>query len=113
MWLTGWVKWEASLNKDQVSLVITSPPEAEWTKNVFWMYGIVVDETAYGMNWDALRQALADNGVEALTYFVPMCVRPRWYGRFVRICRIDMMYKEIARTKFVQRDFFIRCNLIC
>ena len=82
MWLTGWVKWEASLNKDQVSLVITSPPEAEWTKNVFWMYGIVVDEAAYGMNRDALRQAFADNGVETRTFFIPMHMQPIYWEQF-------------------------------
>ena len=61
---------------------ITTPPEAEWAKNVYWMYGIMVDQAAYGMNRDELRKALADNGVETRTFFIPMHCQPIYWEMF-------------------------------
>ncbi len=61
---------------------ITTPSEAEWAKNVFWMYGILVDAEAYGMNRDALRKVLADNGIETRTFFIPMHCQPVYWQAF-------------------------------
>ncbi len=61
---------------------ITTPPEASWAKNVFWMYGILVNEDAYGMNRDQLRQVLAENGVETRTFFIPMHCQPVYWQQF-------------------------------
>ena len=61
---------------------ITTPPEAEWAKNVFWMYGILVDRQAYGMGRDQLRQVLADNGIETRTFFIPMHCQPVYWQAF-------------------------------
>lgn len=61
---------------------ITTPPQAEWAENVFWMYGILVDENAYGMNRDQLRKVLADNGVETRTFFIPMHCQPVYWEAF-------------------------------
>jgi perosamine synthetase len=74
---------------------ITTPPEAEWARNVFWMYGILVDRAAYGMNRDQLRQVLADNGIETRTFFIPMHCQPVYWRAFYgqrfpvaeRLCR--------------------------
>ena len=61
---------------------ITTPPEAEWAKNVYWMYGILVDEAQYGMNRDQLRRALADHGIETRTFFIPMHCQPVYWQAF-------------------------------
>jgi perosamine synthetase len=61
---------------------ITTPPEAEWAKNVYWMYGILVDEARYGMNRDQLRRALADHGIETRTFFIPMHCQPVYWQAF-------------------------------
>ena len=61
---------------------LTTPPEAEWAKNVFWMYGIVVDRQAYGMSRDELRVVLADNGIETRTFFIPMHCQPVYWEAF-------------------------------
>ena len=61
---------------------ITTPPEAEWAKNVYWMYGILVDKEQYGMNRDELRRALADNGIETRTFFIPMHCQPVYWNAF-------------------------------
>lgn len=61
---------------------IVTPPEASWARNVFWMYGIMVDEHAYGMNRDQLRHVLAENGVETRTFFIPMHCQPVYWQQF-------------------------------
>lgn len=61
---------------------IHTPKEAEWAKNVYWMYGILVDEQEYGMNRDQLRQVLADNGIETRTFFIPMHCQPVYWKVF-------------------------------
>jgi perosamine synthetase len=61
---------------------ITTPPQAEWAKNVYWMYGILVDKAQYGMNRDELRQVLAENGIETRTFFIPMHCQPVYWNDF-------------------------------
>jgi len=84
---------------------ITTPPEADWAKNVYWMYGILVDEQAYGMSRDALRKVLADNGIETRTFFIPMHCQPIYWETFKderypvaeRLCR-DGLYLPSASS---------------
>ena len=61
---------------------ITTPPEAPWAKNVFWMYGIMVERDSFGMNRDQLRSVLADNGIETRTFFIPMHCQPVYWNTF-------------------------------
>jgi perosamine synthetase len=61
---------------------ITTPPEAPWAKNVYWMYGILVDEKEYGMSRDQLRKVLADHGIETRTFFIPMHCQPVYWQAF-------------------------------
>jgi perosamine synthetase len=84
---------------------ITPPPEAPWAKNVYWMYGILVDEKVYGMNRDQLRRALADHGIETRTFFIPMHCQPVYWQQFKgqrypvaeRLCR-DGFYLPSASS---------------
>ena len=99
---------------------ITTPPEAAWAKNVFWMYGIMVDRDAYGMNRDQLRRVLADNGIETRTFFIPMHCQPVYWHTFKgqrfpvaeRLCRdgfylpssSSLTVAEIERVAAVIRE---------
>ncbi len=84
---------------------ITTPPEAPWAKSVFWMYGILVDAQAYGMDRDQLRRVLADRGVETRTFFIPMHCQPVYWQHFrgerypvaERLCR-DGFYLPSASS---------------
>ncbi len=84
---------------------ITTPPQAPWAKNVYWMYGILVDEKAYGMNRDQLRRVLADNGIETRTFFIPMHCQPVYWEAYKgqrypvaeRLCR-DGFYLPSASS---------------
>lgn len=84
---------------------LTLPPQAPWAKNVYWMYGILVDREQFGMSRDELRQALAEHGVETRTFFIPMHCQPVYWQTFKgqrypvaeRLCR-DGMYLPSASS---------------
>lgn len=61
---------------------ITTPPQAAWAENVYWMYGVLVDESEYGMSRDQLRRVLAENGVETRTFFIPLHCQPVYWNAF-------------------------------
>ncbi len=54
---------------------ITTPPESEDVKSVYWMYGVVVEDD-FGMSKDRLRQILADHGIETRSFFIPIHLQP-------------------------------------
>ncbi|MDA2932965.1 DegT/DnrJ/EryC1/StrS family aminotransferase [Acidobacteria bacterium AH-259-D05] len=55
---------------------ITLPPEKEWAKNVYWMYGIVVDRERYGLNRNQLMDLLKKHGIGSRRFFVGMHRQP-------------------------------------
>ena len=60
---------------------IVTPPEASWATNVFWMYGILL-EKEFGLTRDALRQGLAQRGIETRTFFIPMHCQPIYFDHY-------------------------------
>jgi perosamine synthetase len=48
------------------------PVERPGVTNVYWMYGIVVDAGAYGMDRDALMAALGREGIDTRPFFKPL-----------------------------------------
>ena len=92
---------------------ITTPPEAEWAKNVFWMYGILVDEEAYGMNRDQLRAVLAENGIETRTFFIPMHCQPVYWEAFKgqrfpvaeQLCRDGLYLPSASSLSLAEIEF--------
>lgn len=54
---------------------IITPPCAEWAKNVYWMYGILINEK-FGIGRDKLREKLLEAGIETRAFFVPMHQQP-------------------------------------
>lgn len=51
------------------------PVEMEWAKNVYWMYGIVV-EPEFGIERDVLIERLTKAGIDTRTFFCPMNQQP-------------------------------------
>ena len=60
---------------------LTLPVERPWAKNVYWMYGVVVED-AFGISRDELRQRLARRGIETRTFFIPIHLQPIYYELF-------------------------------
>jgi len=51
-------------------------PERAACKNVYWMSGIVIDQSAFGVDRDNLRRELAAAGVQTRLFFAPMHRQP-------------------------------------
>lgn len=54
---------------------ITIPPKKDWAKNVYWMYGILV-ENEFGIDASTLREELMKKGIETRSFFIPMHKQP-------------------------------------
>jgi len=54
---------------------ITTPSEAADVRSVYWMYGILVEDS-FGLSRDQLRQVLADHGIETRSFFIPIHLQP-------------------------------------
>lgn len=56
-------------------LPLQLPVEREWAKNVYWMYGIVVDEST-GMDAAELARRLGERGIQTRPFFLGMHEQP-------------------------------------
>ena len=54
---------------------ITLPVEEPWAKNVYWMYGIVLDESL-GFDASEFAKRLKKRGVDTRPFFLPMHQQP-------------------------------------
>jgi perosamine synthetase len=54
---------------------IQTPAEAEWAKNVYWMYAIVVTDD-FPLSRDDLMAYLRERGIETRTFFCPLNKQP-------------------------------------
>ncbi len=50
---------------------ITLPIEAEWAKNVYWMYGILINDD-FGISRNDFIHELSRRGIDSRPFFVPM-----------------------------------------
>jgi perosamine synthetase len=57
---------------------LTLPPQAADVTNVFWMYGILIEDD-FGCSRDQLRQRLAHQGIETRTFFIPIHLQPIYH----------------------------------
>lgn len=55
---------------------IILPPSAEWAKNIYWLYSIIVDEHKIGMSRDMLALKLSEQGIDTRPFFSPMHIQP-------------------------------------
>jgi perosamine synthetase len=60
---------------------LTLPPEAEWAKNVYWMYSILVDDD-FGMSRDDLIAYLKSKNVDSRPFFYPIHLQPLYIQQF-------------------------------
>lgn len=51
------------------------PVEKNWAKNVYWMYGIVLDKST-GFNGETFAKKLAQNGICTRPFFYPLHLQP-------------------------------------
>jgi perosamine synthetase len=58
--------------------VLQLPIEEPWAKNVYWMYGIILDEHA-GFDASIFGQKLAEKGIETRPFFLGMHEQPAFH----------------------------------
>lgn len=58
---------------------VTLPVEESWAKNVYWMYGVLINES-YGVKKDELMRKLSAKGVDTRSFFCPMSLQPAFRG---------------------------------
>ena len=58
------------------------PKEQPGTKNIFWMYSVLVDKD-FALACDELRFYLAKRGVETRSFFIPIHLQPIYFNQFV------------------------------
>lgn len=58
---------------------VTLPVEEPWAKNVYWMYGILIEES-FGVHKDDLMLMLKEKGVDTRSFFCPMSLQPAYRG---------------------------------
>ena len=81
---------------------LTTPPEAKWAKNVYWMYGLLVGMD-FGMSMPKLREELMKRGIETRTFFTGMHKQPAYKGDDERFPDISGSYPvcdELERKGF-------------
>lgn len=61
---------------------LTLPSEGPGERSTFWMYGLRVDASRFGVSRDGMRERLAAEGIETRTFFVPIHLQPVHRGRF-------------------------------
>lgn len=54
---------------------VTLPPEANWAKNIYWLYSILIEDN-FGIERDELILGLEKRGIETRPFFIPMHEQP-------------------------------------
>lgn len=54
---------------------LTLPPSTSWAKNIYWMYGVVVNKKSK-LKREEITKILSRNGVETRDFFIPMHRQP-------------------------------------
>jgi len=91
---------------------LTLPIEEAHVQNVFWMYGVLVEES-FGCSRDELRRRLAREGIETRTFFIPIHLQPIYYRQHrgaaypvaEALCRKGMYLPSGATLTESQVDF--------
>ncbi len=59
---------------------IKTPPKSDWAKNVYWMYGILIDNK-FGVKKEDIMKKLYEKGVDTRNFFVPMHKQPIYQNK--------------------------------
>ncbi len=79
---------------------LITPPQASWAKNVYWMYGLLVQES-FGLSMPQLCAELSKRGVETRTFFIGMHKQPcyiNYHGKNKPHCSGPYPHAEFLET---------------
>jgi len=81
--------------KDVEGIVL--PPQKEWAKNIYWLYSILVDKEATGIDRDTLMGHLSVHGIDTRPLFYPLHKQPP--------------FPDEADNSFPNADWLSSCGL--
>jgi perosamine synthetase len=55
---------------------VTRPPAAAWVRNVYWAYGILIDEAMFGHPRECVQRMLRQRGIDTRRMFTPVHRQP-------------------------------------
>lgn len=73
------------------------PVESSWAKNVYWMYGVVLDEEYYRTDAAAFAEKLKERGVETRPFFLGMHEQPVFQQRALFLRESYPVAERLAR----------------
>ena len=73
---------------------ITTPPECTYGRNVYWMYGILVDKSVCGIDKDTLMKKLEENGVETRSFFYPAHLQPAYPTSYEKFPIAEQLWEQ-------------------
>lgn len=73
------------------------PTEKPWAKNVYWMYGITLDEK-FKMTRDDLMNFLTQNDIESRAFFVPMHQQEVFHRKGLFVNEQHPVSEKLGRT---------------
>jgi len=76
---------------------IKLPPEKEGTKNVYWMYSILIEDE-FGISRDELMAKLLEKSIETRTMFLPMNQQPVFHKRGLFERESYPVAEQLSRT---------------
>jgi dTDP-4-amino-4,6-dideoxygalactose transaminase len=82
---------------------VTVPPRPSWAQPTFWLYSVLVDPRAAGVDRGALQECLSEAGIEARSLWVPMHRMP-----FYR--EVPRLGGEVGDTLFA-RGLSLPCSV--
>lgn len=66
--------WYSKYLKDIPGIKL--PVERSWAKNIYWMYGVVINTKEFGRSRDEVVKKLYDMNIDTRNFFIPMNVQP-------------------------------------
>jgi len=87
---------------------ITLPSEATWAKNVYWMYGILIED-GFGRSRDDVMKELRTHGVETRQFFYPMHRQPAYQGADARFP--DTSGEFVISDRLASRGLYLPSGL--
>lgn len=74
---------------------LTFPQEADWASSIFWMYTILVDETAYGLGSRDLMHQLQPARIQSRPLWHPICSLKPFTGCYAYQVEVaDRLYRD-------------------
>lgn len=82
---------------------VTTPPECPYGTNVYWMYGILIDEDRFGIGKDEAMRLLGEKGIETRPFFYPMHLQPVYKG----MAEIDCSGEYPVSEQLNEQGFYL------